>query len=336
MRHWLQHFGWLVCVVYSTIPAFWLMIHPFAERWRARHRSPYILLLPAWMAMWVVVALVTRPWRDVLLYRADWTWGVAVLLFVCGLYLYSQSGKNFSAKQLGGVPEVHGGNRDQQLVTDGIRARVRHPVYLAHLCEMLAWSVGTGLAVCWGLTAFAVAMGAVMIRMEDAELEKRFQEGFRSYRRTVPAVLPRISRTPSFIILVTIIALVALASGFLVFAAARKDQPMLFQYGTPELNEGRAFAIMNPFRNQDSEHTAERLIRDLRTFECARIVHSLSSEEQICPAMSNNQDAYLMWRKDSDSARMLVYDLPDVKSRLWVSFARHESGFEVDGLSIIR
>ncbi len=196
MRHWLQLIGWLVCVVYSTIPAFWLMIHPFAERWRARHlsyqRSPYMVLLPGWMTMWVVVALVTRPWRDVLLYRADWAWGAAVFLFVCGLYIYSQSGKNFSAQQLGGLPEVHGGNRDQQLVTDGIRSRVRHPVYLAHLCEMLTWSVGTGLAVCWALTAFAVVTGAVMIRMEDAELEKRFGHSYRAYRSSVPAVVPRV------------------------------------------------------------------------------------------------------------------------------------------------
>src|ERR1700730_3974207 len=192
MLQWLQLIGWLACVLYSTIPAFWLMIHPFAERWRARHRSPYILLLPAWMAMWLVVALVTWPWRDVLLYRAHWTWGAAVLLFVCWLYLYSQSGKNFSVKQLGGLPEVHGGNRDQQLVTDGIRSRVRHPVYLAHLCEMLAWSLATGLAVCWGLTAFAVVTGVVMIRLEDAELEERFGNSYRAYRRSVPAILPRV------------------------------------------------------------------------------------------------------------------------------------------------
>lgn len=196
MRHGLQIIGWFVCVIYSTIPAFWMMIHPFAERWRERrlsfHLSPYMALLPAWVAMWFVVALVTRPWRDVLLYRADWTWGVAIVLFVCGLYVYSQSGQNFSAKQLGGLPELHGGNRDEQLVTNGIRARVRHPVYLAHLCEMLAWSAGTGLAVCWGLTAFAVFTGAVMIRMEDAELEKRFGDSYRAYRRSVPAVLPRV------------------------------------------------------------------------------------------------------------------------------------------------
>ncbi|MGA2359324.1 MAG: isoprenylcysteine carboxylmethyltransferase family protein [Terriglobales bacterium] len=196
MRHWLQLMGWLACVVYSTIPAFWFMIHPFAERWRARHLSyhgsPYVLLLPLWMAMWFAVALATRPWRAILLYRADWAWGAAALLFVFGLYIYSRSGKNFSAKQLGGLPEVHGGNRDQRLVTDGIRSRVRHPVYLAHLCEMLAWSAATGLAVCWGLTAFAVVTGAVMIRMEDAELEKRFGDSYRAYRRSVPAVLPRV------------------------------------------------------------------------------------------------------------------------------------------------
>ncbi len=196
MRHWLQLIGWLACVVCSTIPAFWLMIHPFAERWRVRHRSyrrsPYRVLLPAWIAMWVVAALVTRSWQGILLYRADWTWGVAALLFACGLYVYSQSGKTFSAKQLGGLPEVHGGNSDQQLVTGGIRSRVRHPIYLAHLCEMLAWSIGTGLAVCWGLTAFALVTGALMIRMEDAELEKRFGDSYRAYRTSVPAVLPRV------------------------------------------------------------------------------------------------------------------------------------------------
>jgi protein-S-isoprenylcysteine O-methyltransferase Ste14 len=55
---------------------------------------------------------------------------------------------------------------------------------------MLAWSIGTGLVVCWSLTAFAMITGAVMIRMEDAELEKRFGAEFDAYRRSVPAILP--------------------------------------------------------------------------------------------------------------------------------------------------
>jgi protein-S-isoprenylcysteine O-methyltransferase Ste14 len=188
----LQLSGWLACIVYATIPAFWLMIHPFAESWRARSRSPYLVLLPAWIAMWIAVALLTWPWRTVFLYHSHWPWAAAALLFAVGLYIYSQSGKNFSAKQLGGVPELHRGSRDQRLVTDGIRARVRHPVYLAHLCEMLAWSIGTGLAVCWILTAFAIISGALMLRMEDAELEKRFGEEYCAYRSRVGAVLPRL------------------------------------------------------------------------------------------------------------------------------------------------
>ena len=56
---------------------------------------------------------------------------------------------------------------------------------------MLAWSVGTGLAVCYALTAFAMVTGAVMIRMEDKELEQRFGDDYRNYRQEVPAVLPR-------------------------------------------------------------------------------------------------------------------------------------------------
>ena len=191
IRYWAETIAWLACVVYSTIPAFWFMVHPFVEKWRTRERSPYRLLVPAWILMWVVVAAITWRWRSFELYCAAWAWVPAALLFACGLYLYSQAGKNFSAKQLGGIPEVHSRSPEQRLVTEGIRSRVRHPVYLAHLCEMLAWSLGTGLAVCWGLTAFAIATGAVMIRMEDAELEQRFGNSYVAYRKSVPAVLPR-------------------------------------------------------------------------------------------------------------------------------------------------
>jgi protein-S-isoprenylcysteine O-methyltransferase Ste14 len=58
---------------------------------------------------------------------------------------------------------------------------------------MLAWSLGTGLAVCWALTVLAIVTGAVMITLEDKELEDRFGEQYRQYRSTVPAVIPTTS-----------------------------------------------------------------------------------------------------------------------------------------------
>ena len=81
---------------------------------------------------------------------------------------------------------------EQRLITAGIHSRVRHPVYLAHFCEMLAWSLGTGLAVCYALTAFALLSGAVMTNLEDKELEQRFGEDFRQYKSSVPAMFPRL------------------------------------------------------------------------------------------------------------------------------------------------
>jgi protein-S-isoprenylcysteine O-methyltransferase Ste14 len=142
--------------------------------------------------MWALAGTITAPWRGVLFYEHMWTWIPAAALFCAGLVLYKLSHSEFSLTQLGGLPEILPDYNQQRLVTSGIRARVRHPVYLGHLCEMLAWSLGTGLAICWVLTAFAIATGAVMIRMEDAELEKRFGEEYRQYRSRVPAVLPRI------------------------------------------------------------------------------------------------------------------------------------------------
>ena len=191
----LRTLGWLACVVYSTIPSFWLMVHPRAHRLRARERSPFRVLVPAWITMWLGMAALTGPWRTISVYSTPWSWLPAAFLFGVGILIYSRAGAHFSWAQLGGLPEVRPDHSDDRLVTAGIRSRVRHPIYLAHLCEMLAWSVGTGLIVCWLLTAFATLTGAVMIRMEDAELEKRFGNEFLRYRSLVPAAFPRIAHS---------------------------------------------------------------------------------------------------------------------------------------------
>lgn len=193
----LRTIGWIACVIYSTIPLFWLMIHPLAHIWRERDRSPFRVLVPAWIVMWLGMAALTGPWRELSFYPARssiwWSWIPAALLFAAGVFLYSGSGAHFSWAQLGGLPELFPAHHEQRLVTTGIRAHVRHPVYLGHLCEMLAWSIGTGLFVCFALTALAVATGAVMIRMEDAELEQRFGAEYAAYRKRVPAVFPRVN-----------------------------------------------------------------------------------------------------------------------------------------------
>jgi len=189
--------GWLFAIVLSTIPAYWLLVHPWAEHWRSRRGARFRILGPLWIVIWIAAGAITQPWRHVLLYDSAYTWLAAVPFFAAGLYLYHRGRARFSFAQLIGRPEVQGEGFEQRLVTTGIRARVRHPVYLGHLCELIGWSVGTGLAVIYLLTGFAVMTGAVMIRLEDDELERRFGEPYRQYRKATPAVIPRWSRGPS-------------------------------------------------------------------------------------------------------------------------------------------
>jgi protein-S-isoprenylcysteine O-methyltransferase Ste14 len=188
-----QNTAWLACIVYSTIPAFWLMVHPFAGFWRSRKGNPYKFLVPIWITLWIAVAAVTKPFRHTTLYAAHWMWLPAAALLITGIAIYRRSGARFTWSQLGGLPEIRNPQttqHPQRLVTEGIRKRVRHPIYLGHLCEMLAWSLGSGLIVCYGLTALAIVTGAIMIYLEDAELEKRFGDDYRRYKENVPAIFP--------------------------------------------------------------------------------------------------------------------------------------------------
>jgi len=191
----LRLVAWALCVVYSTVPLFWIAIHPRIDFWRRRkqHGQPaYKALLPLWIGMWLVMGAITWPWRTAVLYHSRLSWIPGLLFLSAGVFLYVRARRGFSSLQLSGQHEIETDQHQQQLVVTGIRRRVRHPIYLGHLCEMLGWSIGTGMAVLFGLTTFALITGAVMIRMEDAELEQRFGEQFRSYRETTPAIVPRL------------------------------------------------------------------------------------------------------------------------------------------------
>lgn len=194
MHSLIETVGWLACCVYASVPSFWLIIHPHALKWRERkrkHRAVYNILVPLWMSMWVALFLITYPWRHMFLYRSLWAWVIALLFIAGGIFFYIRAGHGFSPLQLSGHHELEPHRHQQKLVVHGIREHVRHPIYLGHLLEMLGWSIGTGLLVCWMLTAFAIFTGIVMIRTEENELVERFGDSYRDYQRRVPVLIPR-------------------------------------------------------------------------------------------------------------------------------------------------
>ena len=181
--------AWAFGIVYATIPPLWLVVHGAIERWRKGSRMRVMVL---WPALWLAVGALTWPWRNITLYLPGWSWLAATPFFAVGLSIYYATRKNFSVDQLIGRSELEPEQREQRLVATGWHARVRHPIYLGHLLMLLGWSGGSGLAVLYGLAAFAILTGAIMIRWEERELEQRFGESYREYQRRVPALIPRL------------------------------------------------------------------------------------------------------------------------------------------------
>jgi protein-S-isoprenylcysteine O-methyltransferase Ste14 len=180
----------LLAIVYSTIPSYWLLVHPHIDWWR-RRRARLALVGPLWFVLWLLVGAITWPWRHVVLYRLAWAWVPAIALIAIGLFVYSRARENFSTDQVLGRSELEPERHFQQLNSRGIRARVRHPYYLGHMCELIGWTIGTGLAVMFPLLIFAVITGVFMVRSEERELVSRFGEEYREYQRRVPAIFPR-------------------------------------------------------------------------------------------------------------------------------------------------
>ncbi|MBZ5567375.1 MAG: isoprenylcysteine carboxylmethyltransferase family protein [Acidobacteriia bacterium] len=183
--------AWMISIIYATIPCYWLLVHPHIDFWRAR-KVRLSMVGPLWITLWIIVAAITWRWRTLALYATPWTWIPAAALILTGFGIYTLARRDFTTDQVLGRSELEPDRHEQRLNASGIRARVRHPYYLGHLCELLGWTIGSGLVVLYALNAFAMISGAFMIAAEERELEARFGDQYRDYKARVPAILPRL------------------------------------------------------------------------------------------------------------------------------------------------
>ena len=134
----------LACSVYGTIPLFWLVVHPFVKRWRASGRRAYAFVVPVWGGFIAIAFGLMWPFRSAHFYANWFAWAPASIFFLLGFSIYRAAFRRFDRAQISGLAELEPDRHRQQLITTGIRARVRHPIYLGHLCEIVGWCIGTG------------------------------------------------------------------------------------------------------------------------------------------------------------------------------------------------
>lgn len=155
-----------------------------------RDGTETLLLGLAFCGMMVLPLLaIVTPLLDVAAYRPPgWFLLPGAALGLAGLWLFHRShadlGRHWSV-----TVELHAA---QQLVTSGVYARIRHPMYAAIwlLAAAQALLVGNWIAAPAALLAFA-PMYASRMRREEAMMAERFGTAWAGYARRTGRVLPR-------------------------------------------------------------------------------------------------------------------------------------------------
>jgi protein-S-isoprenylcysteine O-methyltransferase Ste14 len=169
---------------------------------RSRHPRPrssdlywpeWPLLILSWVGMQVFpIVFVFTSWLSFADYRLPAWAGVAgAAVFALALFLLWRShadlGRNWAP-----VVVIH---EEQTLVTTGVYARVRHPMYAAHLLWALAqplmlWNWIAGPAF---LVAF-VPLYVLRVSREERVMIERFGNEYRTYTIRTGRIIPRFGR----------------------------------------------------------------------------------------------------------------------------------------------
>jgi protein-S-isoprenylcysteine O-methyltransferase Ste14 len=99
--------------------------------------------------------------------------------------------RHFSNTQLMGLPELAPDRYPQQLVTEGLHARVRHPRYLQYLLVLAGLALIANYAALYLTLAVLVPGIWLIVILEEKELRARFGPAYDDYCRRVPRFIPR-------------------------------------------------------------------------------------------------------------------------------------------------
>jgi len=118
-----------------------------------------------------------------------WRWAP---LLLWGYLQYRVVGDR-RVEEAGGPRGMSQGFPDR-LVTDGIYAHVRNPMYLGHMIYLSGLTLLTRSPVAAGYLAGAVPWYNARAAADEARLQERFGEEYANYRAAVPRWLPRLGR----------------------------------------------------------------------------------------------------------------------------------------------
>jgi protein-S-isoprenylcysteine O-methyltransferase Ste14 len=183
----------LVTVVAFPPPVIaWLLIHPLADKLRRIGLTgAYALIFSFYaigmFAIWSArgyILTIEFGFSVPLMVLAIVLWGVSIYIRVLWRRVQRRS-------TIFGLPELRREREPDDLVTEGIYARVRNPRYLE--VGLVLWAIAlfsNYLAVYIFCIAYIILIYAVVL-LEERELKNRFGAAYEEYCSRVPRFIPR-------------------------------------------------------------------------------------------------------------------------------------------------
>lgn len=193
---WILIAGLIYGVLHSALASLWLKkkaVQKFGPAGKKYYRLFFVaaasLTTVAYLALVVLlpdrmIYRIPFPWVVVTLaIELASTWGVVKCLWESGPLAFL--GVDVLWRKTLTAP-------DEKLITNGLYARMRHPIYtfsfvLIWFSPLLTWNL---LALFLGVTAYTL-IGSVF---EEQKLVQAFGQEYQEYQKTTPAFLPKLKR----------------------------------------------------------------------------------------------------------------------------------------------
>jgi protein-S-isoprenylcysteine O-methyltransferase Ste14 len=191
----MDTFRYIVALLLVTlVPAvllYWLLLHTLLPVWRRLGVSASQYLL--W-ALIVALAFMLSAWREAFLateYGLQPMLAVIGIVFLAGAIVFRLQIARFLpvAAQLG-LPEIDPQGHPQKLVSEGPYAHSRHPRYLQVLLALAGWALLANYPAGYLAALLWIPLMLVIVRLEEAELHRRFGGSYHDYCQRVARFWP--------------------------------------------------------------------------------------------------------------------------------------------------
>jgi protein-S-isoprenylcysteine O-methyltransferase Ste14 len=180
-------------IVYPPVVIFWLIVHPLVRYWRAVGPTLTYAVTLAVLAVIGGVLFIGRHWILAVEYGSGpLLVSLSVISLSIGLAIDVQCRQQLSIRILMGVPELRVEHEDDQLLQEGIYARVRHPRYLGSAFGLLGVSLFANYLAPYVVAVVCAPLLYVVTVLEERELVHRFGDEYVRYQRRVPRFIPRL------------------------------------------------------------------------------------------------------------------------------------------------